>query len=779
MSGWRRRRKLWKWRNDGCKLTPQATKRRGQGGVAQPLLLLLALVSSPFQNVTAHDMLRGPAVILEEPLPLRRLGEDATNSSNVCHNPGSFLGVGNVDCLHDNLGTAIFLIGIIIVVSILFERGIHAVRRAIACPQLKKIVNRIFEEVMIMGFISMVIFTLNTSGLMKRLQFKFDDHLSVADRLHFYEFFHYIVFLTMIYFILIVLLLLFIGTVVPKLIWEMKNPDEVNSDSEEETSNMDEEDLVNAGADKPNDEDEDVDTLGISDDRFSRRDYASGNSWMIRQSALRARANSGMDLVQGSRAYALLLQRYQREGWGFRFNLRKQWNLWRSFEILAYNICQHRSGYIYKNPAEMERLFDVSMKRRRDGRWKKMTYEQYHVLCMRNMLFNISHLHYSSFFILLVIAVVPVLYPAYDHWIFIAVGGSLLFVNVVILVKVLRILRGIVDDRLRIITDRDIQRRMIRASREAMLDQPKRRSLRVVALSVRAVIRMQMSALCHQQLHFHNDRFWFNSPRFLLRLFHFATIGQAFYLVWFSLVEWQTVAAQDSGFYLIPIMVLLPFTALCVITPLTMPSLVLVLSLTGIFVDLNGKDPESGHRPTQNETKTRIRLMRRSFLRSHYTDNDELQLPPQKSPSVNSPHANNPTTSPSSVFLRMYDSPTAAAQHGKIQDALSPSSSRHGLADSDDGLLLSSRSACGGTLPRRSTDESTRHRRSFDLAAFQHRTPHTPSTPRKGSVDMGYQFGSPQATNAAEPRSEIAASSAVPSPAFKNYCSKYGGYPDI
>lgn len=81
---------------------------------------------------------------------------DVVDSSSVCHQSGTFLGVGNVDCLHQHLGTVIFLLAVIIIVSLLFERLIHSVRQAIPCPQLKRIVNRIFEEVMIMGFISML-----------------------------------------------------------------------------------------------------------------------------------------------------------------------------------------------------------------------------------------------------------------------------------------------------------------------------------------------------------------------------------------------------------------------------------------------------------------------------------------------------------------------------------------------------------------------------------------------------------------------------------------------
>ncbi|KAG6611523.1 DNA/RNA-binding protein [Phytophthora cinnamomi] len=462
----------------------------------------------------ASPLLRG----LEAPLDdnwerILAEGGDAEGGSTYCHNSASFLGVGNTQCLHENLRTAVFLLAVIVAVSIGVDRLIHYIRTAIKCPQLRKIVNRIFEEVMILGFLSMVIFTLNTSGAMKSLAL---NNLTASEQLHFYEFFHYVVFLTMIYFIVIVLLLLFIGTVVPKLVWEIKkHPDERResiSDIHDDTydprfpsiagSTSDRDDCGSSrrmrhsfirdasslardlnphssGSSFMDDGERTLDTP--SDDYYvaMRARQRSDGDGVYRTMAMRTRALSGMDLVLGSRAYSLLLQRYQREGCGFRFNIRKQWNLWKSFEILAYNICQNRSGYIYKNPFEMERLFGVRPTsparpwvssenggaHEEDGvehedDENRMSYAKYHVLCMRNLLFHMTNIHPSAFLILLVICLLPSIFPEQDHWIFIGVGGLLLLVNVVIFFKVLKILRGIVDDRLRIITMRDIQTRL-------------------------------------------------------------------------------------------------------------------------------------------------------------------------------------------------------------------------------------------------------------------------------------------------------------------------------
>ncbi|EEY63943.1 uncharacterized protein PITG_02454 [Phytophthora infestans T30-4] len=780
-------------------------------------------------------------------------GQTLLRGNPYCNNSNSFLGVGNTQCLHENLRTAVFLLTVIVAVSIGVDRLIHHVRAAIKCPQLRKIVNRIFEEVMILGFLSMVIFTLNTSGALKSLAL---NNLTASEQLHFYEFFHYIVFLTMIYFIVIVLLLLFIGTVVPKLVWEIKNqPDQSResiSDIHDDTYDPQYPSFISS----------DRDDCGgsrrmrhsfIRDASSLARDlnpYSSGSSFMDdgertldtpsddyyiamraqlrsdadvgnRTTTTRARAPSGMDLVMGSRAYSLLLQRYQREGWCFHFNIRRQWSLWKSFEILAYNICQNRSGYIYKNPAEMERLFGV--RPTQDEQENRMTYAKYHVLCMRNLLYHMTNIHPSGFLILLVICLLPSIFPDQDHWIFIGVGGSLLLVNVVIFLKVLKILRGIVDDRLRIITNRDIQARLDKNRRKKA---PKK--FKAAALAVRAVIRMQMSALCHRQLHHHDDRFWFNSPKLLLRLFQFATIGQAFYLVWLSLVEISSMTnssvSNGGGSALLALMVTFPALSLFVITPLTMPSLVLVMSLTGIFVDLNASngEQEGKHRNvTQEEVKTHTRIIRRSFLRSHYSEGaGGYQQPPMTPPlrpvaALSLPEEilehRNSVASPTNVFLRAYDSPAHARrssipyQPGNNNSSVGRSNS---LGNNPLTRWMSHSRSVGSIGSVGGDDNGYSSRRAFNLAAFQSMNPAAQSassfssstgsvgrSPRpnrieinvpgptwnwsQANVEPDVQVSNNVVDDYNEQENELEQISSPVSATFKSYCSKYGGYPDL
>ncbi|KAF4036752.1 hypothetical protein GN244_ATG11468 [Phytophthora infestans] len=871
--------------------------------------LLAALLT--LNNVSGQTLLRGVKTPLDMHNDVQRLLAGGGQEGNpYCNNSNSFLGVGNTQCLHENLRTAVFLLTVIVAVSIGVDRLIHHVRAAIKCPQLRKIVNRIFEEVMILGFLSMVIFTLNTSGALKSLAL---NNLTASEQLHFYEFFHYIVFLTMIYFIVIVLLLLFIGTVVPKLVWEIKNqPDQSResiSDIHDDTYDPQYPSFI--GSDR--------DDCGgsrrmrhsfIRDASSLARDlnpYSSGSSFMDdgertidtpsddyyiamraqlrsdadvgnRTTTTRARAPSGMDLVMGSRAYSLLLQRYQREGWCFHFNIRKQWSLWKSFEILAYNICQNRSGYIYKNPAEMERLFGV--RPTQDEQENRMTYAKYHVLCMRNLLYHMTNIHPSGFLILLVICLLPSIFPDQDHWIFIGVGGSLLLVNVVIFLKVLKILRGIVDDRLRIITNRDIQARLDKVMKgsgartkgrkrnqlvdadsppnsvqdsteddsnpaeDGALNRRKKapKKFKAAALAVRAVIRMQMSALCHRQLHHHDDRFWFNSPKLLLRLFQFATIGQAFYLVWLSLVEISSMTnssvSNGGGSALLALMVTFPALSLFVITPLTMPSLVLVMSLTGIFVDLNASngEQEGKHRNvTQEEVKTHTRIIRRSFLRSHYGEGaGGYQQPPMTPPlrpvaalslPEEIPEHRNSVASPTNVFLRAYDSPAHARrssipyQPGNNNSSVGRSNS---LGNNPLTRWMSHSRSVGSIGSVGGDDNGYSSRRAFNLAAFQsmvsvNNTTATTNNNENPAAQSASSFSSStgsvgrsprpnrieinvpgptwnwsqanvepdqQASNNAvddnnEQENELEQISSPVSATFKSYCSKYGGYPDL
>ncbi|KAH9104703.1 hypothetical protein LEN26_014933 [Aphanomyces euteiches] len=540
-------------------------------------------------------------------------GEQMDIGSAECSMKGSFLGVGNAECIGAHLGYAAFLCAIMILLSFVLDILIKQLRQAVKCPQMMRVVNRFFEELMVMGVISLCIFAINTSGGLNQLSFVVSG-LSQVQLLHFQEFFHYVVFMTAVYYICIMLLLILIATVVPRLLYDRQKA-----------------------------------TQNPADDDLELSPSNNLSSYTNRTSVRRIqRQASGYDFVNGSRMYFLLRQRYKREGWSFQFNLVKQFALWKSFEVLAYNVCQYRSGYLYKNPAEMQRIFGLSYHSS-----YHVDFARFNTLCTRNMLATVTQLHYSAFIILISLVMASGLLGEMSAYLYIGTAAALCAINFVIMIKTLRILKGIIKDRLRILTMQDIER-MVPPLSTALLTPPrhKKRSLKAVAQVVRAIVRMQMSVLCHRQLHYHDSRFWFRSPRFLLRLFQFATTGQAFYLVWLTLVIAQDKSIASWMYFL---MALFPLISMFVITPLTMPSLVLVMSLTGFFVEQNP------HRPQDQETltiKDRIRVARRSYLRST-DDISDMVVSPTQSPSN------------SDMFLHMYDvaaSPSRRPIEGSPRD---------------------------------------------------------------------------------------------------------------
>ncbi|EQC31932.1 hypothetical protein SDRG_10449 [Saprolegnia diclina VS20] len=561
--------------------------------------------------------------------------------ATACSAQASFLGVGNAECISMHLGYASFLVAVIVAISVVLDAILAYSRHAIQCPQMKRIVNRFFEELMIMGFISMCIFAIDTSGLVEEVSFGVDD-LTRLQLLHFQEFFHYVVFMTTVYYVAIMLLLLVIATVVPRLLYGTP------SDEQDDATPL----LEHADADEPL----------LSPSVVYSRQY----------DAKRTRdETSGYNFVHASRMYYLLRQRYKREGVFFKFNLLKQFALWKSFELLAYNVCQYRSKYLYKNPSEMQRIFGLSHRSSHH-----VSFRRFHTLCTRHLLATVAHLHYTTFFVLVVLIVAAGALPTATAYVFLGLATCLAILTFVIMIKTLRILKGIIKDRLLVLTRQDIEAMLQRSSDDALMSPERRRpTLKGVAQMIRATIRLQMSVLCHRQLHYHDTRFWFHRPWFLLRLFQLSTTGQAFYLVWLTLV-----VAKDPLLptWMLACMVLAPLASLFILTPLTMPSLVLVMSLAGFFVE---QDPHGQNnngfdelQPQHLTAKDRIRIARKSYLRN--TEETSTSVPCNAdvcmSFSSKGSMAALPAASPqasSDMLLHMYDipavSPASSGRHSK------------------------------------------------------------------------------------------------------------------
>ncbi|KDO23926.1 hypothetical protein SPRG_10072 [Saprolegnia parasitica CBS 223.65] len=565
----------------------------------------------------------------------------------ACSAKASFLGVGNAECISMHLAYASFLVAVIVAISVVLDAILAYSRRAIQCPQMKRIVNRFFEELMIMGFISMCIFAIDTSGLVEEVSFGVDN-LTRLQLLHFQEFFHYVVFMTTVYYVAIMLLLLVIATVVPRLLYGTPRDEH----DEHAAPLLEHGDTVDA-------------LLSPLSDVYPRQYDA----------AKRARdETSGYNFVHASRMYCLLRQRYKREGVFFKFNLLKQFALWKSFELLAYNVCQYRSKYLYKNPSEMQRIFGLSHRSSHH-----VSFRRFHTLCTRHLLATVAHLHYTTFFVLVVLIFAAGALPTATAYVFLGLATCLAILTFVIMIKTLRILKGIIKDRLLVLTREDIDAMLQRSSCNDPdpLPSPERRrpTLKGVAQMVRATIRLQMSVLCHRQLHYHDARFWFRRPWFLLRLFQLSTTGQAFYLVWLTLVVVKDPLLPS---WMLACMVLAPLTSLLILTPLTMPSLVLVMSLAGFFVE---QDPHGQNnngfdelQPQHLTAKDRIRIARKSYLRN--TEETSTSVPCNadvcQSFSSKGSVAALPAASPqaSDMLLHMYDLPlvspaSSSGRHSK------------------------------------------------------------------------------------------------------------------
>ena len=156
--------------------------------------------------------------------------------------------------------------------------------------------------------------------------------------------------------------------------------------------------------------------------------------------------------------------------------------------------------------------------------------------------------------------------------------------------------------------------------------------------------------------------------------------------------------------------------------------------------------------------------MRRSFLRSRYTDADENLVSP----------TSDTTPSPSKVFLRMYDSPMGAgggdAAYWETPQPTprTPSGTSRRSLDYDDSPPL-------GTRKQLTTAAQA------DMSAATAGA----ATDGSSSVQEGGAIGSGGAwTQASVEESPVVENPPMPAPSpvsatFKSYCSKYGGYPEF
>lgn len=142
----------------------------------------------------------------------------ANSSLAACHDPDSFLGVGNATCLGKNWRLSAGIIGLIIVMSFGAEHVIHYLKHSLSFS-LVKIVDKITEELMVLGFISMTFFAMNTWGFTRSMATVDGVQLDQWELWHFLEFFHYLIFIVMMFYISIVCFLVSLSNLITRL-WE-------------------------------------------------------------------------------------------------------------------------------------------------------------------------------------------------------------------------------------------------------------------------------------------------------------------------------------------------------------------------------------------------------------------------------------------------------------------------------------------------------------------------------------------------------------------------------
>ena len=130
--------------------------------------------------------------------------------------------MANAQCIGANGKTSTALVALIFVLSYTFEWAAHKLKHMYTCPQVSAIIQQLFAEMMILGFVSMTFFVMQVNGITAHVA-KLDDLLNGTELFHFMEFFHYAVFITMLFYIAQVAWLFYLSTKLPKLYQRTEN----------------------------------------------------------------------------------------------------------------------------------------------------------------------------------------------------------------------------------------------------------------------------------------------------------------------------------------------------------------------------------------------------------------------------------------------------------------------------------------------------------------------------------------------------------------------------
>lgn len=537
-----------------------------------------------------------------------------------CHDPDSFLGVANAQCLAANEKTTFMLLGLIVVVSIYFETLIHHLKHKYADqPQLMTLLEHVIEELMILGFISMSFFVMNTvkiSGTtITAYLSRFNPDMGPTELFHFKEFFHYLIFLAMMYYLLIVFIMICSSHKLPRL-WDgfeaqLKAGDEQKAAAVARASEQAQKRASRAAA------------AGrqslLAENPVSSSSSSEGSDFLTALGASTAgpRPSSGGAAVntytkdlerniyvqdtevgevpvdQVTEDYCQLKETRRMYGWRVKANPMHWCHWWLLVNRMAYKLARESSREVYEDRELIEVAFSVPMYSN-----IVVDYSMYALLSTRAVLIKMCEIHWSAWALLLVFVIInefrvrlggtKALHEDDDETVqSVIMCGFLLFSFALLLcAKTFQVLQGIVNDRVLIFYRNGKIQRLVLNSQEdnGIVEGDENSNPALSRLSAgTATQRRNSSAVAKKRLKtldFHCRRFWFGKPKLLVRMLTFVTFFTAIFMAVLSLM-FVTIGKKTWGGGGLVMMMMWPALICFVILPTTLPVLAHTLDLCG------------------------------------------------------------------------------------------------------------------------------------------------------------------------------------------------------
>ena len=519
-------------------------------------------------------------------------GGGAESLVPYCHDPNSFLGVANAKCLAANQATTFMLLGLIVVISIGFETLIHRLHHKYAdSPQLLTLVDHVIEELMILGFISMTFFAMNTikfSGeTITSYLSRFNADMGPTELFHFKEFFHYLIFLAMMYYLAVVLIMIWSSHMLPKL-WNKFETQLQQGDaqlsawraSEQQARESEHRARLEAGGSS---------LLGGNPTSSSSSSSSSSST----ASMAVARASEGdVPVDQVTEDYCNEKEARRMYGWRVKANPLHWARWWLLVNRMAYKLARESSREIYEDRELIEVAFGLPLYSD-----VVVDYSFYAVLSTRAVLIKMCEIHWSAWAVLLLFVIcnefrvrlggTKALHEDDAETVqsVIMSGFTLFGFACVLCAKTFQVLQGIVNDRVlifyrngkiqRLVLNNSVDEEEVNAASNSGGERSSGRPSANARRNSTAVAKKRL-----QKLDFHCRRFWLGKPKLLVRLLTFVTFFTAIFMAVLSLM-FVTMGKKVWGGLGLFCMMLWPLLICTVVLPATLPVLAHTLDLCG------------------------------------------------------------------------------------------------------------------------------------------------------------------------------------------------------